>query len=193
MTTLKEEKKKLREELLQLRINIPDDERKTAESAIISKVLSLASFRFAETVLLYSPIKGEIDVMPIANAAFKAKKKVAFPLCNTENSTTTYHIVSSVDQLSPGSYGIPEPSSDLPVYVPSKDKNDLIIIPAVCFDRSGYRIGYGKGYYDRYLNNFGGTAVGVTFERLVRPSVPRGHFDKHVDLLITEKGAYSFR
>ena len=193
MLTLKEEKKKLREELLQLRLDIPDEERKKAEGAVVSRILSLASFRFAETVLLYFPIKGEIDVLPIADAALKANKKIAFPLCNVESSTTTYHIVSSLDELKPGNYGIPEPSSDLPIYIPSKDKNDLIIIPAVCFDRSGYRIGYGKGYYDRYLNVFGGTAVGVTFEKLIRPSVPRGHFDKHVDILITEKGAYSFR
>lgn len=155
------------------------------------KLLSLASFRFAETVLLYYPIKGEINVLPIVEAAIKAGKKVAFPLCDSESSTMTYHIVSSLNELKEGSYGIPEPSCELPVYAPSKDKNDLIIIPAVCFDRHGYRVGYGKGYYDRYLNSFGGTAVGVTFHKLLLPSVPRGRFDKHVSLIVTEKGAYS--
>ena len=191
MTTLKEEKKKLREELLQLRKEIPDDERKIAEGAVVSKLLSLASFRFAETVLIYYPIKGEVNVLPVAEAAIKAGKKVAFPLCDTESSTMTYHIVSDINELKAGNYGIPEPSSELPVYVPSKDKNDLIIIPAVCFDLKGYRVGYGKGYYDRYLNDFGGTAVGVTFHKLLRPSVPRGRFDKHVSLIVTEKGAFS--
>ncbi len=191
MTTLKEEKKKLREELLQLRNEISKDDREKAESAVASKLLSLASFRFAETVLLYYPIKGEINVLPVAEAAIKAGKQVAFPLCDTESSTMTYHIVSDLKELKKGSYGIPEPSSELPVYTPSKDKNDLIIIPAVCFDRQGYRIGYGKGYYDRYLNSFGGTAVGVTFHKLLRPSVPRGRFDKHVSLIVTEKGAFS--
>lgn len=191
MTTLKEEKKKLREELLQLRSEISKDDREKAESAVVMKLLSLASFRFAETVLLYYPIKGEINVLPIAEAAIKAGKRVAFPLCDTESSTMTYHVVSDLCELKAGSYGIPEPSSELPIYLPSKDKNDLIVIPAVCFDRQGYRIGYGKGYYDRYLNTFGGTAVGVTFHRLLLPSVPRGRFDKHVSLIVTEKGALS--
>lgn len=191
MTTLKEEKKKLREELLQLRSEISKDDREKAESAVVMKLLSLASFRFAETVLLYYPIKGEINVLPIAEAAIKAGKRVAFPLCDTESSTMTYHFVSDLCELKAGSYGIPEPSSELPIYLPSKDKNDLIVIPAVCFDRQGYRIGYGKGYYDRYLNTFGGTAVGVTFHRLLLPSVPRGRFDKHVSLIVTEKGALS--
>ncbi len=191
MITLKEEKKQLREELLKLRSEIPSEEREKAESAVVSKLLSLASFRFAETVLLYSPIKGEINILPVAEAAIKAGKKVAFPLCDTESSTMTYHIVSDLSDLKVGSYGIPEPSSEFPVYTPSKDKNDLIIIPAVCFDRQGYRVGYGKGYYDRYLGSFGGTAVGVTFHKLLRPSVPRGRFDKHVSLIVTEKGAFS--
>lgn len=191
MITLKEEKKQLREELLQLRSEITSEEREKAESAVVSKLLSLASFRFAETVLLYSPIKGEINVLPVAEAAIKAGKKVAFPLCDTESSTMTYHVVRDLSDLKAGSYGIPEPSSDLPLYVPSKDKNDLIIIPAVCFDRQGYRVGYGKGYYDRYMGTFGGTSVGVTFHKLLRPTVPRGRFDKHVSLIVTEKGAFS--
>ncbi len=191
MITLKEEKKQLREELLALRKEISNDERKEAEAAVVMKLLSLASFRFAETVLLYYPIKGELNVLPLADAAIKAGKKVAFPLCDTESSTMTYHLVSDLSELKEGSYGIPEPPLELPVYTPSKDKNDLIIIPAVCFDRHGYRVGYGKGYYDRYLNDFGGTSVGVTFDKLLRSAVPRGRFDKHVSLIVTEKGAFS--
>ena len=187
MITLKEEKKKLREELLALRSEIVGEEREKAETAVVSRILSLTSFRFAETVLIYYPIKGEINVLPIAEAALKTGKQVAFPLCDVESSTMTYHIVSDLSELKTGSYGIPEPSSELPVYTPEKDKNDLIIIPAVCFDRQGYRIGYGKGYYDRYLNSFDGTAVGVTFNKLLRQSVPRGRFDKHVSLIVTEK------
>ncbi len=191
MTTLKEEKKQLREELLALRNEISNEERSRAEAAVVAKLLSLASFRFAETVLLYYPIKGELNILPIVSEAIKAGKKVAFPKCNPESSTMNYHIVSSLSDLTKGSYSIPEPSSELPIYTPSEDKNDLIIIPAVCFDRHGYRIGYGKGYYDRYLNSFGGTAVGVTFHKLLCPSVPRGRFDKHVSLIVTEKGAFS--
>ena len=189
MVTLKEEKKQLRSELLALRSEIVGEERIKAEAAVVSRILALTSFRFAETVLIYYPIKGELNVLPIAEAAIKSGKKVAFPLCDTESSTMTYHIVSDLNELKAGSYGIPEPPSELPAYIPSKDKNDIIIIPAVCFDRQGYRIGYGKGYYDRYLNDFGGTAIGVTFDKLLRRSVPRGRFDKHVSLIVTEKGA----
>ncbi len=191
MATLKEEKKKLREELLIIRNEISEKERETVERSIISRLLSLTSYRFAETLLLYYPIKGEINLLPLAEAALKAGKRLAFPLCDSESSTMTYHLVSDISQLKPGAYGIPEPSPDLPIYEPSPDKHDLMIIPAVCFDRKGYRIGYGKGYYDRYLTSFGGNAVGVCFEKLVMSSIPRGRYDKRAALIVTEKGAFT--
>ena len=187
MTTLKEEKKKLREELLQLRSEKSKDDREKAESAVVMKLLSLASFRYAETVLLYYPIKGEINVLPIAEAAIKAGKRVAFPLCDTESSTMTYHFLSDLCELNAGSYGIPEPSSELPIYLPSKDKNDLIVIPAVCFDRQGYRIGYGKGYYDRYMVRFSGVSAGICYSDELRPFMYHGRFDRCVDIVVTDK------
>lgn len=190
---LKAEKERLRKEFLALRAEIPQNEKTDAEKAINARFLSLASFRFADTVLLYHPIKGEPDVLPIFDAAVKAGKKVAFPRCISESCTMVYHYVSDLSELEHGSYGIHEPSPDADIYVPSRDKHDLMIVPAVSFDTEGYRIGYGKGYYDRYLNDFGGTTVGITFHRFLKQSLPRGRYDKAVDLILTEKGAFSVK
>ena len=188
---IKEMKDSLRKKILSERSAIDDAERTLSEESIISRFLSLASYRFADTVLLYYPIKGEVDMLSVATAAIKAGKKVAFPRCDSENFTMTYHIVSSINDMTQGTYGIPEPSPSLPIYTPTPDKNDLIVVPAVCFDKQGYRIGYGRGYYDRYLCSFGGTAVGVTFHKLLQSSLPRGRFDRRVDILLTEKGAFA--
>ena len=188
---LKEEKSALRKELLYKRASVSFEKKTQAEKSIVSRFLSLASFRFANDVLLYYPIKGEVDVLPIFTAAIQAGKRVAFPLCNSESSTMTYHYVSSLDELQKGSYGISEPCKDAELYVPSKEKHDIIIVPAVCFDKDGYRIGYGKGYYDRYLNDFGGTVIGVAMSDFILPSLPKGRYDKSVDLILTEKGAFS--
>ncbi len=188
---IKEMKDSLRKKILSERSAITDPERTAYQESIISRFLSLASYRFADTVLLYYPIKDEIDMLSVAASAIKAGKKVAFPRCDSENFTMTYHIVSSLDDLTGGTYGIPEPSPSLPIYTPSPEKNDLIVVPAVCFDKQGYRIGYGRGYYDRYLCSFGGTAVGVTFHKLLQSALPRGRFDRRVDILLTEKGAFA--
>ena len=96
---------------------------------------------------------------------------------------------TSLDELSPAMYGIPEPPEENECYVPSPFLNDICIVPAVCFDRHGYRIGYGKGYYDRFLAGFGGTSVGFTLDCLLKDAVPRGRYDRAVDMIITEKGA----
>ena len=134
---------------------------------MIKKLVSLASYRYAETVLLYTAIKGEPDVTrELMEAAIASGKRVAFPLCHPESCTLTYHYVSSYDELVLGNYGTKEPSESAPVYEPSPQKHDLLLVPGISYDKKGYRLGYGKGYYDRFLTLFGGTTVGVTFDKL---------------------------
>lgn len=190
---LKAQKSELREEMLALRLAVPSEEKARIDRLMRDRFLSLASFRFAETVLLFSPIKGEPDLTACVEEILRRQKKVAFPRCSPESCTMTYHIVSSLDDLIEGSYGIKEPRSDCPIYLPSPAKHDLCIVPAVCFDRKGYRVGYGKGYYDRFLGSFGGTTVGLTLHRCFLPEVPRGRYDRSVDLVITEKGVFPTR
>ena len=191
LLSVREEKKNIRQELLAIRRTITDDERTSAEESMISRILSLASFRFAKTVLLYSPIKGEVNLLPLIQVILKEGKSVAFPLCHTESCTLTYHYVTSIDELISGSYGTMEPSINSQIYIPDKNKNDLILVPGISFDKQGYRLGYGKGYYDRYLMNFRGSQIGVTFHKLFVNSLPYGHYDRRVNAVLTEKGVFS--
>ena len=128
----------------------------------------------------------QMQAMP--EAALKAGKRLAFPRCHPDTCTMTYGIVSSLDDLVEGAYGILEPREDAEIYVPAPYKHDICVVPAVCFDKKGYRIGYGKGYYDRFLSGFGGTSVGFCLSRFLCDSLPRGRYDRAVDLIITEKG-----
>ena len=66
-----------------------------------------------------------------------------------------------------------------------------ILVPGIAFSAGGYRLGYGKGYYDRYLSSFKGTKVGVAYTDFIANSVPHGRFDLAVDVLITERGIYA--
>ena len=101
----------------------------------------------------------------------------------------TYHIVESLDELSVGSFGLLEPSEDAPLYDPKSDtRGSLAFAPAIAFDRAGYRLGYGGGYYDRFFNAYNGSVVGVIFSEFVVPSLPHGRYDIRAGLLITEKG-----
>ena len=127
----------------------------------------------------------EIDTWRIFDAAIKAGKKVAFPLC-FEDNTMKYYYVNSRDDLETGSFGILEPKKGLEEYSPQS--LSLCVVPGIVFDKEGYRIGYGKGFYDRFLSTFPGVKVGLVYSNMIVPKVPRGRFDKHVDILISERG-----
>ncbi|MBE6632436.1 MAG: 5-formyltetrahydrofolate cyclo-ligase [Ruminococcaceae bacterium] len=184
-------KNKLREEYRERRRALPKEVKESRDSLICKRFLTLTSYRYAKTLLVYAPTGEEIDIFPIIRDALEKGKNVAFPKCCPENSTMVYKIISSADDLSKGCFGLMEPDDSLPSY--EGDGTDAIcIIPAIVYDKKGYRIGYGKGYYDRYLSSFKGIKAGVGYSDFMLDSVPHGRFDLTVDVLITEKGVKSF-
>lgn len=185
---LKEKKDRLRRQYKDLRASIPAEERTKRDAAICQTALTLISFRYADVVLLYAPMEQEIDVLPIAEAALQKGKRVAFPRCDTENRRMEYHFIESLQDLSTSTYGIREPGAHLPVYDQSVHSDSAIcFIPGLVYDRQGYRLGYGKGFYDRYLSSFQGCRIGVIYSDYIIPEVPRGRFDIRCDILLTEK------
>lgn len=185
---LKEKKDRLRRQYRDLREGISKEERAQRDSAICQSALDLVSFRYAEIVLLYAPMEQEIDVLPIARAALKKGKRIAFPRCDAQSRTMQYHFVTSLAELGVSTYGIREPEAHLPVYDQSTDSSSAVcFVPGLVYDRQGYRLGYGKGFYDRYLSAFHGCRIGVIYSDCIIPQVPRGRFDIRCDILLTEK------
>ena len=184
---MKTQKKELRARYRALRRALSPEERAARDEAICCAATGLVSFRHADVVLLYAPTDGEIDVMPVAAAAMERGKRVAFPRCNTEQHTVKFHIISDLSDLSPGAYGIREPDPRLPVYDPAAKESGVCFIPGLVYDASGYRLGYGGGYYDRFLSAFHGGKVGVIYSDFILPVLTRGYFDARVDILLTEK------
>lgn len=191
---VKQRKDLLRREYKAKRRSIPPEEKLRRDREICRYAQLLASFRYAEYVLLYDAMPDEISVTEIAYAALEKGKKIAYPRCNTENCTMTYHIVSSPEELVPDAYGIREPLPSAPVF-PSEfpPGNALCFVPGLLFDRDGFRLGYGKGYYDRFLSSFPGSRIGVIYTDFIVPSVPRGRFDVKMDILLTEKNVRNIR
>ena len=164
-------------------------EKDRRDAAICRAALSLVSFRHAEYVLLYAAMENEIDITPIAKEALARGKKIAFPRCDKESHTMRYHMVSSLSELAPDAYSILEPPADAPVYDPDTAVGSAVcVVPGLVYDRAGYRLGYGKGFYDRYLSAFSGCTLGVVYSDYILPSVPRGRYDVSVNILLTEKG-----
>ena len=188
---LREEKTKIREKYKQLRRNITTENKGEFDRKICEKFLGCVSYRYCDTVLMYSPVRDEINVDAIAEAAFKDGKKVAYPRCVPGTNKMNFYYVKSLDELQKGSYGIPEPPETNERYNKKDGGSAICLVPAVVYDKSGYRLGYGKGYYDRYLGNFSGSVIGVIYKELITDSLPKGKFDVRANALVTEEGVCS--
>lgn len=187
---IRTQKCEMRERYKEIRHALPREVREENDAKICSLFLGSITYRYAKVLLAYAPLEDEIDILPIVKQALSDGKTVAFPRCSTESCTMEYHIIDDLAQLSDGSYGIAEPSGTLPVYRcgTGASEHPVCIVPGVVFDTDGYRIGYGKGYYDRYLASFSGVCVGMVYHDFILPRVPRGRFDLSVDVMVTEKG-----
>ena len=184
-------KNEIRAQYKAYREALSPEERALRDARICSLFLSSITYRYAKVLLMYAPLGGEIDVMPIARQALADGKTVAFPRCNKTENTMQYHTVDSPDALTAGAYGIMEPPADAPVWHAEQtgaDTHPVCIVPGLVFDRAGYRVGYGKGYYDRYLSTFPGVRVGTVYADCVLAEIPRGRYDLSVDVLVTDKG-----
>lgn len=180
--TPKEQKMRLRPVCAAVRARIPDKEQKAKE--ICRLVQSLPAFRDAETVLCYLSAGSEVETRGILEACFRAGKRVALPRCY-EDSRMEFLPVTAVSQASELSrFGIAEPPHGEPL-----DPADagLCLVPALAFDKNGFRLGYGMGYYDRYLKRFSGTAVGLCYEDCLREALPVNQNDRPVHLIVTEQ------
>lgn len=136
----------------------------------------------AETIFLYAPLKGEIEIL---SAFIDMGKRVAVPRVIGSGVMGFYHI-SSIDELVLGTYGILEPRVGLETLRPGEQ--DLMIIPGVGYDLLGYRLGYGGGFYDRYLETFKPSrTIGVCFESCLVEALPVNEYDQKVKMIVTEK------
>lgn len=160
---------------------------KELSGRLCEKITSLDEYKLADAVLLYFPTRTEHDLTPLVSDALRQSKKVAFPVSNTDSLTLSFYEISSLDDLSSGAYGIPEPSSASAPIRPTK--NTLCIVPALAVDKDGYRLGYGKGYYDRFLEDFEGVTLCAVFSDLLCNSLPRLDTDIPVQIIVTERGA----
>lgn len=175
------------------RREMPSEEKEKLDNCICEKICASATYRYADIILAYMPKEDEIDIKPVLEKALKDNKKVGFPICEPNNKKMEFHFVKSLDELKQGYYGILEPdeNNEAYSYENSVKSNVVCIVPAIVYDKKGYRVGYGGGYYDRYLSSFKGTTLGLAYYDFILKSVPKGRFDFAVDVLLSERGIYA--
>lgn len=183
---IKQEKKAARQVFLAKRRQLSPDVSERASEEIRKNILRLATDMDADAVLLFHPIKNEPDLLGLVKALTEKGVRVGFPISRVETVTLDFRLVKDIEDMVVGAYGICEPSMDAEKLCFTA--RSLCVVPALAYDKQGFRLGYGKGYYDRFLASFPGKSVGAVFSELICDSLTTDEYDVPVDIIITEEG-----
>lgn len=180
-------KKELRDKFKDIRLHIQNKAKKS--NIITNKVISTENYKSAKVIALYCSMPCEVDTALLIEKTLSLKKKVVLPKIVKENNLEFYEIFSVDDINNVNFFGIKEPVVLEDNFI-SASKIDLMIIPGICFDIEKNRIGFGKGYYDRYLQiNSSTEKMGICFyeQLLLEGHIPSDEFDIKMDMIITDR------
>lgn len=181
---IKTEKADTRKKLKEKVKNLPSDYCRKADKSIVTRVINLPEYRNSRTVFCYVGTADEINTMPLLLDALKKGKRVGVPRCLGKGIMKVFEIQSLYD-LEKGSFGILEPKEDCKVIEP--DEIDMGCIPCLSCTRTGIRLGYGGGFYDRYLTGTSFPRVILCREQLISDELPVEEHDQRMDVVVTEK------
>lgn len=186
MKDIREYKTNLRNYYRGIRQKLTPEEKAKLDQNVYERVLRLYQYESATLLLIYVSTEIEVDTKRIIEKALADGKRVGVPRCVPGTREMEFYEIYSLDELEPGTFGVLEPKP-IPENLLPEDPGGLCIIPGLCFDNFGYRLGYGKGYYDRFLSGYTGVTVGICYSSCIRGSLIHGRFDRAVELLVTER------
>ncbi|MBU1726271.1 MAG: 5-formyltetrahydrofolate cyclo-ligase [Candidatus Omnitrophica bacterium] len=172
-------KRKIRSKIL-LKLKLQkEDTRDRKSQSITKKLLRTKEFKRAKKVMLYMPLRGEVNTKEMISVARKLGKIVAVPVCLRHILTLRPCLLDENASLKNGPYGVHEPAFEK--IIPLKDL-DLVVVPGVAFDVKGNRLGRGKGYYDRFLSRLpkDTPSIGLAFDFQILPEIPAAEHDVSV-------------
>ena len=185
------EKAKFRSYMTTLRKALSSNEREYANDRIFKSLSNRPEMKYARRICIYVSLPEEVDTHVIIATLFKEKRAVIVPSITADSASTTLHRVRFFDDLIEGSYGVEEPKETCELV--NKKTVDLFIVPGLSFDSKGYRLGWGKGYYDRLLANSRAPKIGIAYSCQILSRLPHSSYDIPMDVVITEKEIIDFR
>ena len=199
-------KTELRKKYIELRKNIDEKKREKESKEIVNELNEMISKGNYDAILLYAPLEYEVDVFSVFSmackdaceksdckneAGFTGSKKsdyhnrFCFP--RVKGSEMEFYYVNSESELETGSFNVREPKESCELFIPQKEGRYLIAVPGVCFDKAGFRLGYGKGFYDKYLSKYKDInfeKIGVCFKDCYAEKIENESTDIPVDKVI---------
>lgn len=184
---MREEKLRLRKQIIEHMNSLSKERYTTLSEQIAFSLYEQKEWAEAKTIGITLSMENEVNTYPIIEKAWKEGKRVVVPKCNKETRTMSFRQISNFDQLETVYMNLREPIPALTEEV-NADEIDLQIVPGVAYTERGERIGYGGGYYDRYLVHYKEKTLSLAYSFQMVEHIPVEPFDKNVEKIITEKG-----
>ncbi|QIW17105.1 5-formyltetrahydrofolate cyclo-ligase [Bacillus thuringiensis] len=184
---MREEKVRLRKQIIEHMNSLSEERYTTLSEKIAFSLYAQKEWAEAKTIGITLSMENEVNTYPIIEKAWEEGKKVVVPKCNKGTRTMFFRQISNFDQLEIVYMNLREPIPALTEEV-NADEIDLQIVPGVAYTERGERIGYGGGYYDRYLMHYKGKTLSLAYSFQIVEHIPLEPFDKNVEKIITEKG-----
>lgn len=184
------DKNELRRLLKALRKSLSVNQRAEYNERIFQQVIGLPSYKKATWVYCYITTQSEVDCVPIIQQAFKDGKRVAVP--KVEKDGMEFYEIKSLEECLEGNFHILEPITNRKVQ-PEEGKKTLILVPGLAYDYEMNRMGYGKGYYDRYFHKYGESnfeRIAIAYDLQIVKEIPSDPLDVRVEKIITEYKIY---
>jgi len=184
MGDIREQKKQLRKKVKEKIKALSPEYCQTADEQIFHKLTTLKAYKNAKTVFCYVGTKDEINTMPILINILKSGKRLGVPKCVSLGVMEVYEI-DSLKKLVPGRYGIMEPDENCPVIPP--EEIEFVCVPCLACSRDGKRLGYGGGFYDRYLPKLNCEKAVLCRSALLEEDIPVDEFDVRIEIVVTDE------
>lgn len=182
-------KRLLRDKYKYLRESLSLEEWREKSREICRRLINFLSSQEVKKIAFYHFINKEVDLTLAVEEFLKAKdREIYFPRVHSKEGKLTFHLVKSLTELTPGYMGIPEPPSTSSQCAP--EDLEIVLVPGLAFDREKFRLGYGGGYYDRFLRKTKALKIGVAFSFQVQDFLPKESHDIKMDLILTEDGFF---
>jgi 5-formyltetrahydrofolate cyclo-ligase len=183
-------KKQYRQKMLALRSGLYQSEVSLKSRKVMEGFLGLEGLEERKDYLAYLPVRNEVDTRPLLSRLIDMDKNVYVPKCDKAcEGKMDFFRLTLFSDLKPGYHGIDEPCPDSAALFVNNGRA-VCILPGLAFDRSGYRLGYGRGFFDRYLKSLPGPGpvlVGFAYDFQIVDSLPRDDWDVPVDMVITDQ------
>ncbi|MED1863469.1 5-formyltetrahydrofolate cyclo-ligase [Fictibacillus nanhaiensis] len=182
-------KSQWRKALKQLLLSMGKEERKVKSEAISNLLFQTEEWKTADCFGITVSRGFELDTSYIINQAWREGKTVAVPKCYSEHKQMEFRKIHSYEELENVYMDLYEPKIDVTLCIEPSQMN-MILVPGLVFDKEGFRIGYGGGYFDRYLHSYDGSKLSLAYTLQTTDSLPHENYDIPVDSIITEDGRF---